>query len=272
MNEQSKISITRQLQSLILERDFAVKIQRAKDLLLLPLAAAPPLPTEQSQMLVQPGRPVGYKVVAPREVPSRRDFRREESRIGFLHAIANIELLAIELPALALCRFGCEDETFVHDQLGLIAEEAKHFALLKERLSELGGTYGALPVHHSLWENAWRCQSFLEHQIIIPCYFEARGVDATPQAIEAFFSVGDERSAKILQVIHTDEIGHVKLGVDYLDGQAKVLGESRAELYQKMVKAFFGGRINRAMPLNRESRRKAGFGEDLMAVLDVDRG
>ncbi len=272
MNEQSKIAIALQLQSLILERDFDTKIRKAKDLLLLPPESVRPLDLAQTETLKTPGRPEGYKTVPPREVPSRRDFRKEESRLNFLHAIANIELLAIELPALALCRFGCEDVQFVGGQFQLIAEEAKHFALLKERISELGGTYGSLPVHHSLWENAWRCQSFLEHQIIIPCYFEARGLDATPQAIEAFFSVGDDRSAKILQVIHTDEIGHVKLGVNFLDVQAKRLGESREALYQKTVKAFFGGRINRAMPLNRESRLKAGFGDDLMAVLETDRG
>ena len=43
---------------------------------------------------------------------------------------------------------------FFDDFCRVAYDEAKHFTLLQQRLLELGSWFGALPVHHGLWEAA----------------------------------------------------------------------------------------------------------------------
>lgn len=85
-----------------------------------------------------------------------------QTRIRMLHALANIELWAIDLAVDHVARFydwrlGALDGqgsgkrigwTFVADFLKVAEDEAKHFTLLSERLEALGCKYGDLSVHN----------------------------------------------------------------------------------------------------------------------------
>ena len=77
-------------------------------------------------------------------------------RIALLHAIAHIELNAVDLAADILVRFpdaGAPLE-FYNDWLGVLDDEAKHFLLMSDRLTALGAAYGDLPAHDGLWQAA----------------------------------------------------------------------------------------------------------------------
>ncbi len=91
-------------------------------------------------------------------MPKRRNFGSQAGRIALLHALAHIELNAIDLAWDVLARFG--DPTlprgFYDDWVGVATEEAEHFALLTARLATLGAAYGDLPAHDGLWEAAQR--------------------------------------------------------------------------------------------------------------------
>lgn len=102
----------------------------------------------------------------------------ERSRIALLHALANIEQWAIDLaweyvaysrsiitraPRLSAAAARTDAEAcpkptlptqFYTDFLKVALDEAKHFTLLQKRLMEMGSYFGALPVHHGLWESA----------------------------------------------------------------------------------------------------------------------
>jgi len=123
-------------------------------------------------------------------------------------------------------RFGSQDLHFIQVQFKIIAEEAYHFSLLQKRLNQLNCKFGSLPIHMGLWDHAWKCKSELEHQIVIPCHLEARGLDVSPQFIQNFRNVDDESSAKVLEIILRDEIQHVRQGIDYINTVAKKQGES----------------------------------------------
>src|SRR5262249_44118986 len=100
----------------------------------------------------RPSRPQRPILHPPRQVPKRRNFGSQAGRIALLHALAHIELNAIDLAWDLLARFGDErlPQAFFDDWLGVAAEEAEHFALLNARLVLLGAAYGDLPAHDGL--------------------------------------------------------------------------------------------------------------------------
>lgn len=246
------------LKKIVMTTDLNEKIRIGKSLTALRADVISAADAETLNTLKSPGRPAGFTVVPPREVP-KRNFQDLESRLNFLHAIANIELLAVELPALCLMRFGSDDVAFVSDQMRIIAEEAYHFELLKDRLADFGCEFGSLPVHHGLWDHAWRCDSELEHQILIPCYLEARGLDVTPEFARKFETLGDQRTARIMRLILTEEISHVRQGMRYLAIKAAERNESADHVFEKTLRGFFGDKLKSKIPLHHENRALAGF-------------
>ena len=259
MNELSNL-----LFSIIKETDLNQKIAKAKTL--ADLEAEAIAPHADVLDLKHPGRPEDFKVEDARQL-GKRGFSDLKARATFLHAIANIELLAIELPALCLLRFGSDDLKYIKRQMAIIAEEAKHFSMLKDRLEVMDCEFGSLPVHNGLWDFAWRCENEIEHQIVIPCYLEARGLDVCPEFVKKFDNIGDEASSKIIQIILRDEIGHVKAGLDYLQDKSKELGVSSDELFTKTLSRFFDDKLKSKHRLNLHARREAGFSEKKLRSL-----
>lgn len=252
---------------MVCSRDFSEKISLGRACLNLQAQEIAPRAEHDCEILKKPGRPDSFQIVSPREVP-KRNFSDAQSRAHFLHALANIELLAIELPALCLLRFGSRNLSFIQRQLQIISEEAMHFSLLQNRLQALGFDFGTLPCHNGLWDYAWRCQNELEHQIVIPCYLEARGLDVTPNFIKKFKDIGDEDSAQAIQIILKDEIGHVQAGQDYLESQAQLLNSTPDELFTSTLQRFFSDQIKSKVKLNKEYRREAGFSENMLKLLE----
>lgn len=254
------------LLKIIQTKDLNEKIQLGKNLVKDDISSINPLSSSELESLKIPGRPANIKIVAPVHVP-KRNMQSIESRINFLHAIAHIELLAIELPALSFLRFGSQNPSFIKDQFQVISEEAKHFELLKDRLQELGGPFTSRSIHMGLWDCAWKCQSELEHQIVIPCYLEARGLDVCPEFINKLKSAKDLESANIMQIILDDEIGHVHLGLKYLQYKAQEQSLTPDELFEKTLKQFFQGQIKSRIPINQDIRKLAGFSEYQLNLL-----
>lgn len=260
-------SLQEALSQIILSTDLSQKISLAQSLSSFPVQKLEVF--AQVDLFKKPGRPDDFLVVSARKVP-KRSFQDLQGRAQFLHAIANIELFAIELPALCLLRFGSDDLDFIAEQIQIIKEEAKHFYLLSERLTEMGFAFGSFPVHYGLWDYAWKCSSELEHQIIIPCYLEARGLDVTPGFIQKFKDIQDEKSAAIMQLIYEEEIGHVESGQQYLQNQAQKVSLSSDELFERTLRKFFQDKIKSKVPLNVEGRKQAGFTTQQLKLLSSD--
>lgn len=215
----------------------------------------------------QPGRPENFKVVHPRDVPMRRDITNPIQKAHFLHAIANIELLAVELPLLSLLRFGVKNLQRLHEQLALASEEAFHFSLLRQRLDDWGIVFGSIPVHHGLWDYALKCDCELEHQILVPCYLEARGLDVCPEFVEKFKKIEDPQTAEILSRILNDEVLHVAMGVAYLKDQAYQRQMKPQELFRQVLLKCLGPQLKSRIPLNNHYRKQAGLTEALLDVI-----
>src|SRR5262249_26426557 len=130
-----------------------------------------------------------------------------------IHALAHIELNAIDL-ALDICwRFPGMPDDFYRQWMGVAQEEALHFELLRDHLRSLGFDYGSFPAHNALWEMAEKTrEDLLARLALVPRTLEARGLDASPPLKAKLVSVGDKRAGEILDIILRDEIGHVAIG------------------------------------------------------------
>lgn len=212
----------------------------------------------------QPARPARPELVTPLQVPRRR-LGSPEGRGALLHAVAHIELNAIDLAADMIARFALnsaiaeEDKAdFIADWSSVCDDEARHFILLADRLQGLGLEYGDHPAHNGLWEAAQTTRNnFPARVAIAPLVLEARGLDVTPSMIERLKSVGDKESVAVLEVIYSEEIGHVAIGARWFKYLAAQQPESPESYFHHLVKTHFKGQIK--SPFNDKARTLAGL-------------
>jgi uncharacterized ferritin-like protein (DUF455 family) len=208
----------------------------------------------------RPARPDRPLLCPPRDMPRRRNFGSPAGRIALLHALAHIELNAIDLAWDIVARFA-DAETpreFCDDWVSVAAEEAEHFALLADRLSALGATYGELPAHDGLWEAAAAtAHDLLARLAVVPLVLEARGLDVTPEMILRLERADDRASAAILRRLYEDEIGHVAVGARWFERLCRQHGLDPEAAFHDRVRRYFNGALK--PPFNREAREAAGF-------------
>ncbi|MDJ0683626.1 MAG: ferritin-like domain-containing protein [Alphaproteobacteria bacterium] len=210
----------------------------------------------------RPARPDKPVLMRPGAVPRRRINRGVQGRVALLHALAHIELNAIDLAWDIVARFGAVEPqppaAFLDDWVGVAADEARHFLMLAQRLRELGAAYGDLPAHDGLWQASQdTAHDLLARLAVVPMVLEARGLDVTPAMIEKLASVDDHESARILQIIHDDEITHVASGKRWFDWLARQRGLAPDDAWRSLVRAHFKGEIK--PPFNEKSRALAGM-------------
>jgi uncharacterized ferritin-like protein (DUF455 family) len=207
-----------------------------------------------------PARPRHPLLRPPREMPKRRAFGSPAGRIALVHALAHIELNAIDLAWDLVARFAAEDlpSAFFDDWVGIAAEEAHHFELLAVRLADFGVVYGDLPAHDGLWEAAAAtADDLLARLAVVPLVLEARGLDVTPEMAARLERIGDVQTAAILQRIYRDEIGHVAIGLRWFQHLCRTRGLDPETVFHERVRRCFKGHLK--PPFNHEARAAAGF-------------
>jgi len=210
----------------------------------------------------RPARPLRPPLRSPAEMPRRRLGGRG-GRIALIHALAHIELNAIDLAWDVIARFGGGDlpRAFYDDWVKVASDEASHHALLDRRLSALGAAYGELPAHDGLWQAAAdTAHDLLARLAIVPLVLEARALDVTPGMSERLRKAGDRESADLLETICHDEISHVGIGRHWFDYVCTTRAVDPVATWQSLVKTHFKGRIK--PPFNDQGRALAGFGPD----------
>ncbi|HUZ73615.1 MAG TPA: ferritin-like domain-containing protein [Stellaceae bacterium] len=208
----------------------------------------------------RPARPARPLLLPPRDMPRRRAAGSLAGRIALLHALAHIELNAIDLAWDLIARFSAASlpPEFAADWVAVASEEAKHFALLCDRLGDYEASYGDLPAHDGLWEAAQATSGdFLARLAVVPLVLEARGLDVTPDMMKRLERAGDGASAAVLQVIYDDEIGHVAAGVRWFRWACARQGRDPAALYRTLVRQHYNGALK--PPFNRAARAAAGL-------------
>jgi uncharacterized ferritin-like protein (DUF455 family) len=193
-------------------------------------------------------------------MPKRRAFGSQAGRTALLHALAHIELNAIDLAWDIVARFAGQalPRGFFDDWVGVAAEEARHFELLAARLADFGARYGDLPAHDGLWESAAATAGdLLSRLAVVPLVLEARGLDVTPQMAARLERAGDLHSGAILHHIYQQEIGHVGVGLRWFERICRERGLTPEQVFRERVRRCFKGDLK--PPFNRAARDAAGF-------------
>jgi uncharacterized ferritin-like protein (DUF455 family) len=210
------------------------------------------------------GRPARPELVPHRQVP-QRSAKSPEGRARLLHAIVHIEFSAINLALDHAARFRGMPEQYYADWIGVAVEEAYHFTLLRERLRSLGHDYGDFPAHAGLWEMAEKTTGdVLARMALVPRLLEARGLDATPPIRCKLAQAGDVESARVLDVILRDEIGHVGLGDVWFRHLCTERDLEPESTYRRLLEAFDAPWPQ--APLNESARLEAGFSRAELAA------
>ncbi|MEM9732662.1 MAG: ferritin-like domain-containing protein [Pseudomonadota bacterium] len=207
----------------------------------------------------RPGRPAKPHLVAPNKL-KKRSLRSERGRFALIHAIAHIELNAVDLAWDIIARFAAErmPRSFFDGWVRVALEEAKHFSLLQERMAEMGGTYGDLDAHDGLWEASQTTGHALRARLaVVPLILEARGLDITPSLLAQMDELGDEETARIFRIIYRDEEGHVAVGAKWFRFLCLKDGVNPAEAFQQLVRSHFRGALK--PPFNDIARSRAGL-------------
>ncbi|MDP6692446.1 MAG: ferritin-like domain-containing protein [Alphaproteobacteria bacterium] len=207
----------------------------------------------------RPARPKRPELRRPGDMPRRR-ISGLRGRIALLHAVAHIELNAIDLAWDLIARFAGQDlpDEFYADWISVAADEGRHFSAVARRLAELGAAYGDLPAHDGLWQAATDTAGDLTARLaVVPMLLEARGLDVTPGMVAKLRSAGDDQSADILQIIMDEEIGHVAAGLRWFEWCCMRQGMPPVSRWHQLVGAYFKGHLK--PPFNHDARRQAGM-------------
>ena len=231
----------------------------ARGELAIQMHAPPPEPIRM------PGRPPRPRLVHPRDLP-RRGFGSGEGRAAFIHAVAHIEFNAIDLAWDAVYRFRGMPSTFYADWVSVARDEARHFAMLRARLRELGHDYGDFDAHNGLWEMAEKtAHDGLARMALVPRVLEARGLDVTPGMIVKLRSLGDDATADILDVILREEVAHVAAGSRWYRWHCERARVEPRARFRELLREHATGVLHK--PFNTEARLQAGFDLDELESL-----
>lgn len=214
-----------------------------------------------------PGRPGKPELLHPSRMPARA-VGTLAGRAALIHALTHIEANAINLALDIIWRFAGMPEAFYRDWWRVAAEEARHFQLLEAHLQTLGFSYGDFPAHDGLWEMAHKTRAdLLARLALVPRTLEARGLDVTPAIRSKLISVGDQQGAKILDIILSDEIGHVSIGNRWFRELCAQRARDPVLAYAELAKCYAAPVLKG--PFNLSARRAAGFAEAELAALCV---
>ena len=207
-----------------------------------------------------PGRPVQPVLVSHTSLKAK-PLNTLEGRALLLHAIAHIELNAIDLALDVVWRFSGMPEDFYRDWVRIAMEEAKHFLLLQRHLVGMGFDYGSFPAHNSLWDMAERTKGDILARIgLVPRTMEARGLDASPGVKNKLISAGDLAAGRIMDIILQEEIGHVAAGNRWYRHVCQERGLDPIATYRELIQQYDAPKLK--SPYNLVARRLAGFSEE----------
>ena len=160
----------------------------------------------------RPGRPPGlWGDLGQPRFPRLLVDPKERGRA--LHFFANHELLAIELFALAVLRFPDAPPGFRLGVARILREEQRH---LRGYLSRLGPVeFGEIPTNRFFWTTLAAAPDLPSFVAGISLTFEQANLDYAAWYAAEFRKVGDETTARVLDEVLADEIGHVRHGLTW---------------------------------------------------------
>ena len=192
-------------------------------------------------------------------MPSPRHSRAPHN-IYLLHALAHVELNAVDLAFDTMLRFipqnTAERDEWFRDWTSIAEDEARHYEWLCGRMNAQGWKYGDLPAHGIIWKGAKDSEDCVVRRLALgQLVAEARGLDASPRIAGKLVGMGDKESGKVVGKIAEEEVRHVQVGVKWY--LRRVQGDGIKTFQEIALKYANGGSFNGGF--NHEKRREAGL-------------
>lgn len=216
-----------------------------------------------------PGRPSGLQFLPKSDrqaFPSVQNIDDPIVRGNILHFFANHELLAIELMALALIKFPNTPDTFKKEVIALLSQEQNHLQLYIDRMSELGVSFGDVPVNDFFWRTISPVDTPLKYVTHLNLGFEQANLDFALYYERLFKEVGDTTTAALMRRVYLEEIGHVAHGVRWFDTWRDE-SQSEWQSFCSNLRLPFSPSRARGIGFDFEGRRKAGLSEGYIESL-----
>lgn len=213
-----------------------------------------------------------FVTTAPR-LPRFHELREPAARAACLARFAHHELMAVELFAWSLLAYPEAPDALRRGILHALRDEQRHCRLYLERLAEHGSGLGDHRHTNYFWKNiptrradAQGLEAFLAGMGLT---LEQANLDFSRAYGEAFARAGDEATARVIERVHRDEIGHVRLAADWLlvlSGRSTLVEAYRSAIRFPLQAARAKGRQFHA-----EARRRAGLPEDFIEYVRTAR-
>jgi len=216
----------------------------------------------EAKIFLEPSYAKRCTIVFPKDLPVRKDFDTQEGLATLVHSITHIEYSAIDLALDAVYRYPKMPIEYKIDWLEVASDEIRHFKMLDTLLKALGFSYGDFPVHSGLFDAAHKTtHNLLDRMAIIPRYFEASGLDVSPQIIKKLDNKRKipmvAKLIEMLNIIYEEEIDHVLKG----DRWFKYICEQEnknEDIYFEILERY--DLLDKHRPyVNVKARKEAGF-------------
>lgn len=295
-------------------REFCVSILRCGDLeskLRRPRSASgdflPDNDRHPALLVSSPARDPALAMGSGTErLPRLNQLGDPRARMECLERFANHELMAIELFAWALLAYPDLPSGLRRGFLRVLEEEQIHLGLYLERLRDLrasssprpkkaaaesgskdegGAPFTTLPLGNYFWQQVpvlsaspYGPRAFLAAMGLT---FEQANLDYSLLYRDAFRDAGDDETARVIERVHRDEIGHVRLAATWMrrlttedrhqdvdrDGGRRVSCRSDVQLYVETVPFPLSAARAKGRRFDAESRRRAGLSEEMIAFV-----
>ena len=193
----------------------------------------------------------------------------EKDRGKLLHFLANHELLAAELMALALLRFPKAPSQYRRGLYEAMREEQIHTRLYLKRMKDCGVSLGEFPLNDFFWRITSRVDNELDFITRMNLTFEQANLDYSKYYAEQFRLAGDKATAVVLEKIYQDEIGHVGHGLKWLR-HWKEPQQTDWQAYNESIHfPLSATRAKGVVEFNEEARLRVGFDADFISRLKI---
>ena len=193
----------------------------------------------------------------------------EKDRGKLLHFLANHELLAAELMALALLRFPKAPSEYRRGLYEAMREEQIHTRLYLKRMKDCGVSLGEFPLNDFFWRITSRVDNELDFITRMNLTFEQANLDYSKYYAEQFRLAGDKATAVVLEKIYQDEIGHVGHGLKWLR-YWKEPQQTDWQAYKESIHfPLSATRAKGVVEFNEEARLRVGFDADFISRLKI---
>ncbi|HEY2330218.1 MAG TPA: DUF455 family protein [Verrucomicrobiae bacterium] len=219
-----------------------------------------------------PGRPANLifkpHAAGKSEFPGLHRLEDQTERGKLLHFFGNHELLATELMALVLLKFPAAPAAFRKGVLQTLKDEQEHTRLYMERMKSCGVQLGDFPVSGYFWRCVAPMENPVDYVAGLCLTFEQANLDFANHFAKSFATIGDNETAKLLDKIYRDEIGHVAYGLKWFR-RWKNPGENDWDAFCRVLKFPLSPQRAKGFSLNVEGRRAAGFDPHFIAEINV---